>query len=105
MSTGPAIGIDLGTTFSCVGVFHYVKVEIIANDQGGQTMSSCVAFTDKEYLISDAKQIWANMSPTNTVFEAERLIGLRFDDGKVQVYATRWPFKAMNANTSQFKAF
>jgi L1 cell adhesion molecule like protein len=65
---GPAIGIDLGTTYSCVGVWQHDRVEIVANDQGNRTTPSYVAFTDTERLIGDAAKNQVAMNPTNTVF-------------------------------------
>jgi len=94
-SQGPTVGIDLGTTFSCVGVMRHNNVEIIANDQGNRTTPSYVAFTETERLVGEAAKNQAAMNPKQTLFGIKRLIGRRFDDPTVQSDMKLWPFKVI----------
>jgi len=90
---GMGIGIDLGTTYSCVAIWRGDKIEVIANSLGNRTMASMVAFTDSDKLVGEAAQNQAAQNAVNTVFDAKRLIGRRFNDKVVKEDAELWPFK------------
>ncbi|XP_057447357.1 heat shock cognate 70 kDa protein-like [Lotus japonicus] len=94
---GPAIGIDLGTTYSCVAVWQEQnnRAEIIFNEQGNKTTPSFVAFTDTQRLIGDAAKNQAAANPSNTIFDAKRLIGRKYNDSVVQDDVKLWPFKVI----------
>jgi len=99
---GPVIGIDLGTTYSCVGIFKNQKVDIIANDQGNRIMPSYVAFTDTERIVGEAAKNQATINPENTIFDVKRLIGRRFSDQSVQRDRKLLPYKIIDKDGAPY---
>jgi len=100
--TGPIIGIDLGTTYSCVGIYRDGRVDIVPNDQGNRITPSYVAWDGEERLLGDAAKNQATVNPSNTVFDVKRLIGRTFDEPTVQADMKMWPFKVINRDNKPF---
>ncbi|KAJ4785189.1 Heat shock 70 kDa protein [Rhynchospora pubera] len=100
-STTPAIGIDPGTTYSCIAAWRHDRVEIIPNDQGNRTTPSCVAFKETERFVGDAAKNEATRNPTNTVFAVKRLMGRRFSDPSVQSDIKLWSFKVIEGDVDR----
>ena len=95
MANKAIIGIDLGTTYSCVAIWDNGSPEILANDQGNRTTPSMVAFSDTERLLGDAAKNQAAVNPTNTIFDSKRSIGRSFNDPKIQSDLKHFPFKVI----------
>lgn len=93
---GPVIGIDLGTTYSCVGIFKNGRVEIIPNELGNRITPSWVAFTDEEKLVGESAKNQGSTNPERTVFVVKRLIGRNFDDKEVQRDMKFLPYKVVS---------
>jgi L1 cell adhesion molecule like protein len=100
--TSVAIGIDLGTTNSCVAVWQNDRVEVIANDQGNRTTPSYIAFNDNERLVGDSAKNQASANPTNTVFDAKRLIGRKFSDKDVQSDMKHLSYTVVDRDTKPY---
>lgn len=101
-SIGPIIGIDLGTTYSCVGIFQNGHVDIIANDQGNRITPSYVAWDGDDRLIGDAAKNQATINPERTVFDVKRLIGRHFNDKSVQHDMKMWPFHLIDKGNKPY---
>ncbi len=97
----PAVGIDLGTTTSAIGIWQNDRVEIIANEQGNRTTPSYVAFTDSERLIGDAAKSQSAGNSKNTIFDAKRLIGRKYDDVTIKHNMTHWPFTVKSGDNNK----
>lgn len=95
---GQAVGIDLGTTYSCVAICHRGKVEVIANDHSNRTTPSCVAFTERERFVGEPAEIQLSLNPENTVCSIKRLIGRRYEDPVVQSDMKHWPFQVVGGD-------
>jgi heat shock protein 5 len=93
---GTVIGIDLGTTYSCVGVMQKGKVEILVNDQGNRITPSYVAFTEDERLVGDSAKNQAAANPYNTIYDVKRLIGRKFAEKDVQADMKHFPYKVID---------
>lgn len=100
---GPAVGIDLGTTKSCVAVCQRGRVEILANDHNSRTTPSCVAFTERERLVGEPAELQASLNPENTIYNVKRLIGRRYDDPSVQLCLKNWPYHVVEAGNGKAK--
>ena len=98
----PVIGIDLGTTYSCVGIYKNGKVEIIPNELGSKITPSVVAFTDEERLIGEAAKNQASINPTRTVYDVKRLVGRKFTDATVQSDLKFLPYKIVNRDSKPY---
>jgi len=99
---GPVIGIDLGTTYSCVGVYKNGRVEIVPNDQGNRITPSYVAFTEEERLVGEAAKNQATINPTHTIFDVKRLIGRKYSDKTVQSDKKLLPFDIIDKQTKPY---
>ena len=99
---GPVIGIDLGTTYSCVGIFKNGRVEIIPNGLGNRITPSYVAFTDEEKLVGEAAKNQASVNPERTIFVIKRLIGRNFDDKEVQRDMKYLPYNIVSKSGDNF---